>query len=541
MRVLVVAVAVLAAAAARADDPVAYRVEVDPRSVFAAVREDGARQVSLQFRIVRPTDGAVVVSVPPEEVRIDEDGRPVAALRVLQPRSERLSVVLAMDISGSMARANKMEAARQAALTFLDRLDAAAEVGLILFDHQVRVAVPPERDPSRQKAHREALRRQVRDAKPQGGTAYLDAAVQAIGLLKGSRGRRAVVVMTDGVDMNSKADLKTALAAATAAEVPVYTVGIGAPGKNDPVTTVLVLDRSGSMTGRADSDDPGTKMVALKQAARRFVELMRPAARTTLLPFSTEVERPEPFTADQAALKERIDALEPAGGTLFYDATLAGVETLLAGGGKGRRAVVALTDGRDEAPGSRHSDDDVIERAREAGVPLYLLGLGAKDEINEPVMQRMARETGGEYYHAGSQGKLLELFEALSIQLHDDGIDETALAALAKKTGGKYTHVSQVAGLREFYERLADELQSTYRATFESRRPSHDGTARGIDVKVVRRGQVVSTVGSVDDVARGVIVPQMSHGVYLLFLAVLGGLLLVPSAIRRLYRAYGGT
>ena len=94
-------------------------------------------------------------------------------------------------------------------------------------------------------------------------------------------------------------------------------------------------------------------------------------------------------------------------------------------------------------------------------------------------MQRMARETGGEYYHAGSQQKLLELFENLSIQLHDDGIDETALRALADETGGRYTHVSQVSELQFIYEKLANELQSTYRVTFPSRRSSDDGTARG--------------------------------------------------------------
>ncbi|MFO0927371.1 MAG: VWA domain-containing protein [Gemmataceae bacterium] len=360
-------------------------------------------------------------------------------------------------------------------------------------------------------------------------------------MLRDSKGRRAVVLLTDGVDMNSKATLAAAIKAAVAGETPVYTVGIGEPGKNDPVTTVLVLDRSGSMEGRADSEDAGSKMDALKTAAKRFVELMRPTAATTLLPFSSEIDRPEPFTTDRAALKERIDALTPNGGTLLYDATLAGIETLVASGVKGRRAVIALTDGRDEAPGSRHTDDNVIERAKEAGIPLYMLGLGAQADINERVMQQMARQTGGEYYHAGSQQRLLEVFESLSIQLHDDGIDEESLAALAKKTGGRYTHVSQVAELREFYERLADELQSTYRVTFESGRASHDGTARGIDVTIVHGGQVVSTGGTADDVARGVIVPQMSYGVYLALLAVFGGLLLVPAGVRRLYRAFGGT
>lgn len=527
-----------------ADDPaVDYKVEIDRSSVFSTLREkDGrnSRIVSFQMQIKRIRDGEVTIDVPPEEILVEEDGQKVAGLQVIQPRGQKLTVVLAMDISGSMARARKIEAARQAALTFVDRLDARANLGLILFDHQIRIAEPPTRNLDQLPAHKDRLRRIIQEAKPQGGTAYLDATIRAVDMLRGIEGRRVVVVMTDGVDMNSKASLDQAIRAARMVELPVYTVGIGDAGKNDPVTTVLVLDHSGSMEGKADENDSLTKLRALKRAAGRFVELMRPGATTTLLPFSSEVATPGPFTNERSTLLTRINALEPSSGTLLYDATFAGVETLVAGNARGRRAVIVLTDGRDESPGSRHSDDDVIDRAREVRIPLYMLGLGQKNEINEQVMKKMAARTGGEYYHAGNQQKLLELFENLAIQLHDDGIDEDSLRELAGKTGGKYTHVSQVSQLQLFYEKLADELQSTYKITFESRRPSHDGTARGIDVRITRKGKIVSTVDSVDDVARGVVVPQMSYRVFLFYLAVLGLLLAAPIGVRRLYRAFGG-
>ena len=58
---------------------------------------------------------------------------------------------------------------------------------------------------------------------------------------------------------------------------------------------------------------------------------MRPAAKTTLLPFSTTVERAEPFSADKEALKGRINKLQADGGTLLYDATYDALDD--AGGG----------------------------------------------------------------------------------------------------------------------------------------------------------------------------------------------------------------
>ena len=125
------------------------------------------------------------------------------------------------------------------------------------------------------------------------------------------------------------------------------------------------------------------------------MELMRPTAETTLLPFSSDIEKPQPFSTNKRR-EEQIMQLEPEGGTLLYDATFYGVETLAAARRPGKKAVVVLTDGVDESPGSRRTDEDVIEAAKAAGVPLYMLGLGRAGEINEPVMKKMAGATGGD-------------------------------------------------------------------------------------------------------------------------------------------------
>jgi VWFA-related protein len=548
MRVmLLLALGLLALAAlpagAQSAEGVEYGVEIDKKA--RGDLRDGKRFVTIQFRVRRLRDSQLVTSVGKEEVLVEEDGQRVRELEVDLPRAKKLTTVLALDVSGSMARQNKMEEAKKAALLFLDRLDPRADVGLILFDHRILVAERPAgaADPAKLRQHRERLRQFIRNAKPQGGTAYLDATVEAVKMLKGVKGRRVVVLMTDGVDMSSTKTLPETIKAATVGEVPVYTLGIGEPGKNDKVTTVLVLDRSGSMAEKASDDDNKSKIDALQEAAERFVDLMarRHGARTTLLAFSDTIDKPEPFTRDRDDLRRRIAGLKANGGTLLYDATFAGVETLEAGGAEGKRAVVVLTDGVDEAPGSRRSDQAVIDRAKELKVPLYMLGLGRPQEINEKVMKRMAAETGGEYYYAGSQKKLIEVFENLSIDLHDDGIDEKSLRELAEQTGGTYRHVRKIEELRFIYEQLADELQSTYTVTYPSRRQRLDGTARGIDVKLVRDGKLISTVGTVDDVVRGVAVPQADAMVYLAFLALLGVLLAVPAGLRRLYRVYGGT
>jgi hypothetical protein len=208
----------------------------------------------------------------------------------------------------------------------------------------------------------------------------------------------------------------------------------------------------------------------------------------------------------------------------------------------GKKAIVALTDGVDNR--SRFTERDVIAEAKRQKVPLHLLGLGRTDvnppEIDERVMKHMATATGGNYYHARNRQSLFEIFEDLSIQIHDDGIDEGALTLLATQTGGTYKQARDVSELQSIYRSLAEELQSTYTATFTSRRASHDGTARGIDIGIWRYGQPLSEVAMASYNVHGVVVPEMSGAVYLGFLGFLGVLLALPVGIKKLYRFYGG-
>src|SRR5262249_48477633 len=247
-------------------------------------------------------------------------------------------------------------------------------------------------------------------------------------------------------------------------------------------------------------------------------------------------ETPQPSPPNKAALKEQVRRLRPQDGTLLYDPTYEAIETLEAERPEGKKAVVVLTDGVDESPGSRHRVGEVIQRAREAGVPLHMLGLGRPGDLDEEVMQQMAVNTGGTYRHARNEQLLYQIFENMSTQLHDDGIDEAALRRLAEETGGRYFHARDLARLKFIYEDLAEELQTTYTVTFPSLRQEDDGTSRDIRISVWRKGAQVSTVLQEGYNVPGVVVPEMEPGVYLVLLAALGGLVGVPAALRRFAR-----
>src|SRR6516165_8494912 len=302
-----------------------------------------------------------------------------------------------------------MAQAERAAGIFIDKLPEKADVGLILFDHAMQGREPLAGKQEQAMAHREKVRGLINMAKPLGGTAYLDATVESLQLLKNAGGRKAVLVMTDGVDLNSQNSLDDVITKARTVQVPVYTIGVGEPGRNEPVTTVLVLDHSGSMLEPADDKDPKPKIKALHDAAARFADLMRPNARTSILQFSDRPERAKPFTSDKSLIKKTIRELTASGETALFDAVFDALDTLQAdaeetkklGKSVGKRALVILTDGIDNK--SHRRVDELIERAKEAKVPLYLLGLGREGELDEATMQQMAKETGGQFYAARNQ------------------------------------------------------------------------------------------------------------------------------------------
>jgi VWFA-related protein len=248
---------------------------------------------------------------------------------------------------------------------------------------------------------------------------------------------------------------------------------------------------------------------------------------------------PRPFRdkSQIAALKTSIKKLAPHGETALFDACHEGISVLEADNARGKRAVVAMTDGFDNT--SRRRVEEVIERAKEAKIPLYLIGFGRANEIDDVTMRNMAESTGGKFYHAKNKESLIFLFEDLSIQLHDDGIDEASLRKIAKETGGQYYPAKNVSELKMILEQVTQNIQrESHEIVFKSLNQRADGMQRNVTLKLVQRGVgaddekvVESQTGSYQ--LRGLVVAEMNHFVYLALLIALGGLIALPGLLRR--------
>jgi VWFA-related protein len=174
-----------------------------------------------------------------------------------------------------------------------------------------------------------------------------------------------------------------------------------------PVGLVLVIDISGSMAGQplADAQD----------AARALVEQLGAEDELAFIAFTGAVDldgldpaREHPPTTDRRVVRALIDGLEPGGGTPLYDALYKGVkwaeEATL-----GHRAVILLTDGVDEDPGSVvASAETPIQEATRANIPAFTIGLGG--QIDRGYLERVARATGGTYQETPDSAQLTAQF-----------------------------------------------------------------------------------------------------------------------------------
>ncbi len=205
--------------------------------------------------------GRPVTDLRQDEIRIFEDGRPQKVAHFSQGRAAAARLLLLLDASGSMQGELKTTSTRMAALQILAALDPEDEAALAAFDHKYWGVVAFTRD-------RAKIEQAMTEIEPFGATALHDALAKASSdLASHGEGRRAVVVLTDGVDTASQLLPDEVLARSQALDVPIYAVSVVSP-LEDP--------HSPRFTGRERPAQATTGAVMLA----RYAELSGGAAFT---------------------------------------------------------------------------------------------------------------------------------------------------------------------------------------------------------------------------------------------------------------------
>jgi len=264
-------------------------------------------------------------------------------------------------------------------------------------------------------------------------------------------------------------------------------------GDNDePLTTLLVMDVSGSMNAAG-------KLGSAKSAARNYINQTRPNDLIGILAFNTRLNYARPITQNREDLFRALDDLTAKDDTALYDALIEGIKILE--GMPGRKTIIALTDGMDNR--SKASPKKVIDRIGPEGVSISTIGLGDPE------------------YNKGNLA----------------GLDEAALTYLADHAGGLYGYANDASTLSNLYERYGRALQSEYALTYTSPSTLRDGVNRSLNISLKEGGAAASE----DKYNPGGLVPEVSQPAsWWLFaglLVLLAALLALPVILRMLPKA----
>lgn len=270
-----------------------------------------------------------------------------------------------------------------------------------------------------------------------------------------------------------------------------------------PFEIALLLDTSGST--RSD-------VALIRRAASAFIDALRPGDRVAMVGFNTarqgptvaaKVEVLSKLTDDRKLLRTAIENLGSSNGTPFYDALERIADEVFHDAPReevrGRRAVVALTDGVDST-----SDSDfqtVRLKLSRAGVASYFIQVNTEDFVEDRLLkdcqdngrltlsakqlQRyrqvfLPRARPEDYVDFCQMGQ----FERMQISRDLYNLARREMDELAKASGGKNFLAASLQDARAAFGRVATEIGTQYSLGYYPTNKMRDGKFRPIRVEV---------------------------------------------------------
>jgi VWFA-related protein len=276
-----------------------------------------------------------------------------------------------------------------------------------------------------------------------------------------------------------------------------------------PFEVALLLDTSGST--RAD-------VALIRGAANAFIDSLRAGDRVAVIAYNTsQFDRASAATVDvlsrltnnRKALREAIEDIGASNGTPFYDSLERIVSDVFREPPgeevRGRRAVVALTDGVDSSSNSDYAQ--VKARLLSAGLACYFVEVNTEDFVEDRLMQdcqatgtiRLSRRQL-ERYRKIFTPRLddsyfddfcsMGPFERMQISRDLYNLARQEMQALALASGGKTFPATNLRDARSAFARVAQEIGTQYSLGYYPTNKMRDGRFRAIrvEIKGVRDG-----------------------------------------------------
>jgi Ca-activated chloride channel homolog len=194
--------------------------------------------------MVRDARGRAMTTLQAADFEVRDKGVPRPIIDFEADDQAPVTIAILLDTSGSMRVGSKLAAAREVVRRFAaDLRDGPDAVGLFTFDGGLHELQPFTHHPA-------AVSESFSDAAPFGITSLYDAVAATARRLEAQpAGRRAIVVVTDGVDTGSTLTPPEVSARASAIDAPVYIVATGSKAEQ-----AGYVDRAAAPNSRSTSD-----------------------------------------------------------------------------------------------------------------------------------------------------------------------------------------------------------------------------------------------------------------------------------------------
>jgi len=270
-----------------------------------------------------------------------------------------------------------------------------------------------------------------------------------------------------------------------------------------PFEIALLLDTSGSTR-----DD----VALIRAAANSFIAALRPGDRVGVVAFNqaqtvaqpiAAVEVLTPLTGDREALKNAIENLGASQGTPYYDALERIADNIFHDPPseelRGRRAVVALTDGVDSSSNSDFATAKM--KLSRAGVACYFIQVNTEDFVEDRLMkdcsddgqlalsQRQIQRYREIFYpkaKADNFNSFCQMgpFERMSISRELYNLARREMNELARVSGGRSFVAATLADARAAFAKVAEDIGTQYSLGYYPTNKARDGKYRSIKLEV---------------------------------------------------------
>jgi len=270
-----------------------------------------------------------------------------------------------------------------------------------------------------------------------------------------------------------------------------------------PFEIALLLDTSGSTR-----DD----VALIRAAANSFIAALRPGDRVAVLSFNQAQTFTEPvasvevltqLTDDREMLRSAIENLGASNGTPYYDALERVADSVFRDPPRdevrGRRAIVALTDGVDSASNSDFATAKL--KLSRAGIACYFIQVNTEDFVEDRLMkdcrddgqltlsQRQIERYRRMFFPSAKAENFNNFcqmgpFERMSISRELYNLARREMNDLAKGSGGRSFVAATLTDARAAFARVAADIGTLYSLGYYPTNKARDGKYRAIKLEV---------------------------------------------------------